>query len=79
LVLKEDPDKRLYIVLDNLNRHTNEAAKNQLKANRFVSFHFTPTHGSWVNLIEGFFSILTRQVSSKRVTSQETPLPAPHL
>ena len=26
-----------------------------------MSFHYTPTHASWVNLIEGFFSILTRQ------------------
>jgi hypothetical protein len=26
-----------------------------------VSFHHTPTHASWVNLIECFFSILTRQ------------------
>ena len=26
-----------------------------------MKFHFTPTHASWVNLIEGFFSILTKQ------------------
>jgi hypothetical protein len=26
-----------------------------------VSFHYTPTHASWVNLTECFFSILTRQ------------------
>ena len=25
-----------------------------------VSFHYTPTHASWVNLVECFFSILTR-------------------
>jgi transposase len=60
-VVKEYPDQRLYIVLDNLNTHTNEAATKWLKAHRLVSFHYTPTHASWVNLIESFFSILTRQ------------------
>ena len=57
-----DPDiERAYAVVDNLNTHTNEAAAKWLEAHRFVSFHYTPTHASWVNLIEGFFSILTRQ------------------
>jgi transposase len=60
-VVKEYPDQRLYVVLDNLNTHTNEAARKWLEAHRFVSFHYTPTHASWVNLIECFFSILTRQ------------------
>ena len=60
-VVKEYPDRQLYIVLDNLNTHTNEAATKWLEAHRLVSFHYTPTHASWVNLIEGFFSILTRQ------------------
>jgi transposase len=60
-VVKEYPDRRLYIVLDNLNTHTNEAATKWLEAHRLVSFHYTPTHASWVNLIECFFSILTRQ------------------
>ena len=60
-VVKEYPGQRLYVVLDNLNTHTNDAAKKWLEANAQVSFHYTPTHASWVNLIEAFFSILTRQ------------------
>jgi transposase len=60
-VVKEYPDQRLYVVLDNLNTHTNEAARKWLEAHRLVSFHYTPTHASWLNLIECFFSILTRQ------------------
>ena len=60
-VVKEYPDQRLYVVLDNLNTHTNEAARKWLEAHRLVSFHYTPTLASWVNLIECFFSILTRQ------------------
>lgn len=60
-VVKEYPNQRLYVVLDNLNTHTNDAAKEWLDAHPQVSFHYTPTHASWVNLIEAFFSILTRQ------------------
>lgn len=60
-VVKEYPDQQLAIVLDNLNTHTNEEAKKWLAAHKLVSFHYTPTHASWVNLIECFFSILTRQ------------------
>ena len=41
-VVKEYPDQRLYIVLDNLNTHTNEAATKWLAAHRLVSFHYTP-------------------------------------
>jgi DDE superfamily endonuclease len=57
---KSIQNQRLAIVLDNLNTHTNEAARQWLKTHQFVSFHYTPTHASWVNLIECFFSILTR-------------------
>ena len=53
--------KRICVVLDNLNTHTNAAAEEWLKSHPNVSFHYTPKHASWVNLIECFFSILTRQ------------------
>ena len=53
--------RRLYVILDNLNTHKNEQARDWLKLHPKVSFHYTPTHASWVNLIECFFSILTRQ------------------
>ena len=36
-------------------------AKYWLEENPLVTFHYTPTHASWVNLAECFFSILTRQ------------------
>ena len=39
----------------------NEQAQEWLEQNPQVSFHYTPTHASWVNLAECFFSILTRQ------------------
>lgn len=52
--------QRLCVVMDNLNTHTNRAAMEWLERHPLVSFHFTPTHASWVNLVECFFSILTR-------------------
>lgn len=55
------PRRKLCVVLDNLNTHNNEAARQWLQKHPRVSFHYTPTHASWVNLIEVFFSILTRQ------------------
>lgn len=61
------PDKDLHVVLDNLNIHKNEAAQKWLQRHPGVHFHYVPTHASWVNLIECFFSILTRQGLSQSV------------
>lgn len=55
------PGQRLCVVLDNLNTHKGEAAQKWLAEHPLVSFHYTPTHASWVNLAECFFSILTKQ------------------
>jgi transposase len=60
-VVAEYPNQRLHVVMDNLNTHKGEAAGKWLKEHPAVSFHYTPTHASWVNLAECFFSILTRQ------------------
>jgi transposase len=55
------PKQRLCVILDNLNTHKNEAARAWLAQHPRVTFHYTPTHASWTNLVECFFSILTRQ------------------
>lgn len=60
-VVREYPGQRLYVVLDNLNTHKGDSAKEWLQNHPQVSFHYTPTHASWVNLAECFFSILTRK------------------
>jgi len=60
-VVRVYPDRELHVVADNLNIHKNEAARRWLSRNRRVQFHYTPTHASWVNLIECFFSILSKQ------------------
>ena len=60
-VLRAYPDRELHVVVDNLNIHKNEAARRWLLRHPQVKFHYTPTHASWVNLIECFFSILSKQ------------------
>lgn len=60
-VVRAYPDRQLHIVADNLNIHKNEALRRWVGRHPQVSFHYTPTHASWVNLIECFFSILSKQ------------------
>ncbi len=55
------PDRELHVILDNLNIHKSSAAQRWLGRHPQVHFHHTPTHASWVNLAECFFSILTRR------------------
>ncbi len=66
-VLKSYPLGDLHVVLDNLNIHKNDAAKQWLLRHPRVHFHYTPTHASWLNMIECFFSILTRQALTQSV------------
>ena len=64
---------KIRIVLDNLKVHTSEATRNFLATvpGRF-EFVFTPKHGSWLNMIEGFFSKMTKQMlRGIRVKSKE--------
>ena len=67
---KED---RIRLVLDNLKVHTSDETRKYLATvpGRF-EFVFTPKHGSWLNLVEGFFSKLTRQsLKGIRVETKE--------
>jgi transposase len=52
------PQRELHVILDNLNIHKNDAAQRWLKRHPRVHFHYTPTHASWTNMVECFFSIL---------------------
>jgi len=54
------PDKELHVILDNLNTHKPKHDR-WLSRHPRVRFHYTPTHASWLNQIEVWFSILTRQ------------------
>lgn len=70
---KYPKDDKIRIVLDNLKVHTSEATRNYLATvpGRF-EFVFTPKHGSWLNMVEGFFSKMTKQMlRGIRVKSKE--------
>ena len=53
------PNRRLEVILDNLNTHRKN--DNWLKRHPRVTFHYTPTRASWLNQVEGWFSILQGQ------------------
>ena len=53
--------KQIHVVLDNLSTHTTPDVQAWLKKNPHVHFHFTPIGSSWLNQIETWFGIITRQ------------------
>jgi transposase len=66
-------DEKIRIILDNHSAHTSKETGKFLAAapGRF-EFVFTPTHGSWLNMIESFFSKMTRQMlRGIRVSSKD--------
>ena len=51
----------VHVVLDNLSTHKTPAVHKWLLRHKRFTFHFTPTYGSWMNLVERWFSALTTQ------------------
>ena len=73
------PDaEKILIVCDNLNTHKPGSlykAFDAQEAERIaekLEFHYTPKHGSWLNIAEIEFSVLRRQCLSRRIPDQET-------
>ena len=65
LVHRKAPrDKTLHIIVDNQSAHKTKAVGEYLesKKKRFV-IHYTPTHSSWLNLVERWFG----EITSKRI------------
>jgi transposase len=60
-VARAYPDVELHLVMDNYAAHKHPAVKAWLAANPRVHVHFTPTHASWMNLVEVWFSMAERQ------------------
>lgn len=62
-VAAEYPEGDLHIVVDNYRTHKHANVKAWLARpkNKRITLHFTPTGCSWMNLVEVFFSIITRQ------------------
>ena len=49
----------VHVVLDNLSAHKTPKVQRWLLRHRRFHFHFTPTYGSWMNLVERWFCALT--------------------
>jgi transposase-like protein len=61
LVAKTYPRRELHVVLDNYHTHKHDDINQWLAKHPRITLHFTPTSGSWLNLVEVFFGIITRQ------------------
>jgi len=63
-VVKQYKGQEIHVILDNLSTHK---PKNDqwLARHKNVQFHYTPTHASWLNQVEVWFSILTRHALRK--------------
>ena len=79
LVDEDYPNKeRIVLVMDNLNTHhpaslyeAFEPAEAQRIAKR-LEIHYTPKHGSWLNMAEPELAVLARQCLDRRIPDQET-------
>ncbi len=66
------------VVLDNLNTHTPAALyqtfppEEARRLTRKLDFHYTPKHGSWLNMAEIAYSVLTRQCLNRRLPDTES-------
>ncbi len=68
-VIQDYPDQEIHVILDNLSTHKPKVDK-WLTRHKNVHFHFTPTHASWLNQVEIWFSILSRSaINSNSFTS----------
>ena len=59
-IVAEHPGREIHVILDNLNPHKPKRDR-WLARHKNVHFHFTPTHASWMNQVEIWFSILQSQ------------------
>ena len=72
------PDvRKIHLVLDNLNTHGGASLYEAFppdEAHRLlerIEFHYTPKHGSWLNMAEIELSVLSRQCLNRRIADRE--------
>jgi len=70
--------KLIRMVVDNLNTHTPAALyeafepEEARRITRKLEFHYTPKHGSWLNMAECEFAVLNAQCLDRRIADVET-------
>ena len=74
---REVPDELdVHIVLDNLSTHKTRKVQRWLLRHRRFHLHFTPTYGSWLNLVERWFAALTTKKLQRSAHTSATALAA---
>jgi transposase len=70
-------NRKLHIIVDNYSAHRHKDVKKWLEKKRKIQVHYTPTYSSWLNQVEIWFNILTKDVikggiwkSSKQLKDQ---------
>ncbi len=61
LIARTYPTGELHVILDNVSTHKTPDVRAWLERHPRITFHFTPTSASWMNQIETWFGILSRQ------------------
>ena len=61
LVARTYPRRELHVVCDNYATHKHPNVQAWLTKHPRIQLHFTPTSGSWLNMVETFFGIITKQ------------------
>jgi hypothetical protein len=70
--------ERIRLVVDNLNTHTPAALYSTFppdearRITRKLEFHYTPKHGSWLNMAEGELAVLAGQCLDRRIPTIDT-------
>jgi transposase len=57
-----EPSRKIHLILDNGSSHTSKQTRKWLAEHPRFTVTYTPCHASWLNMIEIFFSILTRRL-----------------
>jgi transposase len=75
-VIKKSVPEELdvHLVMDNYVTHKNERVKRWILRNPRFHIHFIPTHSSWLNMVESWFSLLSKRKLKRGVHSSTQAL-----
>ena len=68
------PGKQLHVILDNLSVHKHREITAWVERRRRLTLHFTPTYASWLNQVEIWFNIFSRDVLKDAVWHSKSEL-----
>jgi hypothetical protein len=71
--------REIRVVLDNLSTHSGSDVDKWLAKHPNVTFHFTPTGSSWLNQVETWFGIITKQAIRRGTSDHYVNLSTPSM